>query len=98
MADPLGPQTSGVPQPDHTIDWYRTKLDAAVSARIHEKSDALGLARHGATPRTRPNVVQSLVAVERLHDSERTLYECEWPKQALDGHSCSATAMRIPAV
>jgi fatty acid desaturase len=41
----LGPQTSGVPLPDHTIEWYRTPLDPAVSARLHEKSDARGLAQ-----------------------------------------------------
>ena len=38
----MGAATSRVPHPDHTVDWYRTKLDPAVSARVHALSDAQG--------------------------------------------------------
>ena len=39
----LQPQTSGVPLPDHSIDWYRTPIPAEVKERLHLKSDAKGL-------------------------------------------------------
>ena len=36
----MGASTSRVPLPDASIPWYRTKLDPALSARLHTLSDA----------------------------------------------------------
>lgn len=43
--DPFGPSTSRVKLPDHSIDWYRTKLDPETHKRIHHKSDLHGAAQ-----------------------------------------------------
>ena len=41
----MGASTSRVPLPPHSVDWYRTPLDAATSARLHAPSDARGAAQ-----------------------------------------------------
>jgi len=38
----MGIQSSRVPHPEFTIDWYRTKLSPEVSRTIHKKSDLQG--------------------------------------------------------
>ena len=42
MGDPLGPSTSRVALPNHTVAWYRTKLPPEVHKTVHAKSDAQG--------------------------------------------------------
>jgi len=40
--DIMGPSTSGVPLPNHSIAWYRTKIPADVHKQVHKTSDAHG--------------------------------------------------------
>ena len=41
----MGASTSRVPLPDASIEWHRTPLDPALSARLHATSDARGAAQ-----------------------------------------------------
>ena len=38
----LSPQTSRVPLPEYSIEWYRTKLDPQIFSKLHELSDVKG--------------------------------------------------------